>query len=175
MIYPSRQVTLRSRIPTVRVHVVTDDGEVSVHARWKERPIDLQRRISYLMRQGQAIFLEDEWGRTVCLRPECIQGATVYGRRQDAIRHGERDRDLHDHAHRLIPALGRPEPHPVGNRDGQGIQSGYAGGHVDNGPDHLPPLVEPDPEHGLPAHTPPNQVQRVLRLDLPTDFPGVHQ
>lgn len=82
MIYPSRQVTLRSRIPTVRVHVVTDDGEVSVHARWKERPIDLQRRISYLMRQGKAIFLEDEWGRTICLRPECIQGATVYGRKE---------------------------------------------------------------------------------------------
>ncbi len=83
MIYSSRQVTLRSRIPTVRVHVVTDDGELSVHARWKERPIDLQRRISYLMRQGKAIFLEDEWGRTVCLRPECIQGATVYGRRKE--------------------------------------------------------------------------------------------
>ena len=84
MIYPSRQVTLRSRIPTVRVHVVTDDGELSVHARWKDRPIDLQRRISYLMRQGKAIFLEDEWGRTLCLRPERIQGATVFGRRAGA-------------------------------------------------------------------------------------------
>lgn len=83
MIYPSRQVTLRSRIPTVRVHVVTDDGELSVHARWKDRPIDLQRRISYLMRQGKAIFLEDEWGRTISLRPERIQGATVYGRRSE--------------------------------------------------------------------------------------------
>ncbi|MDX1673917.1 MAG: hypothetical protein R3314_03850 [Longimicrobiales bacterium] len=80
MIYPSRQVTLRSRIPTVRVHVVTDDGELSVRARWKDRPIDLQRRISYLMRQGKAVFLEDEWGRTICLRPECIWGATVDGR-----------------------------------------------------------------------------------------------
>lgn len=80
MIYPSRQVTLRSRIPTVRVHLVTDDGEVTVRARWKDRPIDLQRRISFLMRQGQAVFLEDEWGRTVCLRPECIWGATVDGR-----------------------------------------------------------------------------------------------
>lgn len=80
MIYPSRRVTLRSRIPTVPVHVVTDDGEVSLRARWNDRPIDLQRRISYLMRQGKAIFLEDEWGRTLCLRPECIQGATVDGR-----------------------------------------------------------------------------------------------
>jgi hypothetical protein len=89
MIYRSRQVTLRSRIPTVRVHVVTDDGELSVHARWKDRPIDLQRRISYLMRQGKAIFLEDEWGRTLCLRPERIQGATVYGRRA-----GERENEV---------------------------------------------------------------------------------
>lgn len=80
MIYPSRQVTLRSRIPTVRVHVVTDDGDVSVRARWNGRPIDLQRRIAFLMRQGQAVFLEDERGRTICLRPECIWGATVYGR-----------------------------------------------------------------------------------------------
>ncbi len=80
MIYPSRRVTLRSRIPTVPVHVVTDDGELSLRARWKDRPIDLQRRISYLMRQGKAVFLEDEWGRTLCLRPECILGATVDGR-----------------------------------------------------------------------------------------------
>lgn len=80
MIYPSRKVTLRSRIPTVRVHLATDDGEVTVRARWKDRPIDLQRRISFLMRQGSAVFLEDEWGRTICLRPECIWGATVDGR-----------------------------------------------------------------------------------------------
>ncbi len=80
MIYPSRRVTLRSRIPTVRVHIVTDDGEVSLRARWKDRPIDLQRRIAYLMRQGHPIFLEDEWGRTVRLRAECVWGATVDGR-----------------------------------------------------------------------------------------------
>lgn len=80
MIYPSRQVTLRSRIPTVRVHVITDDGEVRLRARWKQRPIDLQRRIAYLMRQGKPIFLENEWGRTICLRPECVRGATVDGR-----------------------------------------------------------------------------------------------
>ncbi|MFO7894595.1 MAG: hypothetical protein R6U63_12740 [Longimicrobiales bacterium] len=80
MIYPSRKVTLRSRIPTVRVHVVTDDGELTVRARWKDRPIDLQRRITFLMRQGHAVFLEDEWGRTICLQPEYICGATVDGR-----------------------------------------------------------------------------------------------
>lgn len=80
MIYPSRRVTLRSRIPTVRVHIVTDDGEVSLRARWKHRPIDLQRRIAYLMREGHPIFLEDERGHTVCLRAECVWGATVDGR-----------------------------------------------------------------------------------------------
>ncbi|NIP82955.1 MAG: hypothetical protein GWM90_28500 [Gemmatimonadetes bacterium] len=80
MIYPVRQVPLRSRIPTVRVRLATDDGELTFRARWKDRPIDLQRRILFLMRQGQPIFLEDEWGHGVCLRPECVWGASVDGR-----------------------------------------------------------------------------------------------
>jgi hypothetical protein len=80
MIYPRRQVPLRTRIPTVRVTLATDDGEVSLRARWNHRPIDLQRRILFLMRQGQTIFLEDEWGHNVCLRPECVWSATVDGR-----------------------------------------------------------------------------------------------
>jgi hypothetical protein len=80
MIYPVRQVLLRSRIPTVRVRLSTDDGELSLRARWSRRPIELQRRILFLMREGQPIFLEDEWGHSICLRPECVWGASVDGR-----------------------------------------------------------------------------------------------
>jgi hypothetical protein len=79
MIYP-RQVAMRTRIPTVRVRLATDDGEVSFRARWRDRPIDLQRRILYLMRQGKPIWLEDEWGHSVCLRAECVWAAAVDGR-----------------------------------------------------------------------------------------------
>jgi hypothetical protein len=79
MIYP-RQVPLRTRIPTVRVRLSTDDGPVSFRARWQHRPIDLQRRILYLLRQGKPIWLEDEWGRAVCLRAECVWAAAVDGR-----------------------------------------------------------------------------------------------
>lgn len=77
MIYPSRQVLLRSRIPTVRVRVATEEGDMDIRARWRQRPIDLQRRIVYLMREGKPIFLEDEMGHTVVLRAECVLGATV--------------------------------------------------------------------------------------------------
>jgi hypothetical protein len=80
MIFPRRQVPLRTRIPTVHVRLGTDDGEVVLRARWNRRPIDLQRRILYLMRQGKPIFLEDEWGHGICLRPECVWSATVDGR-----------------------------------------------------------------------------------------------
>jgi hypothetical protein len=80
MIYPKRRVPLRSRIPTVRVTVATDEGELTLRARWNRRPIDLQRRILFLMRQGKTIFLEDEWGHGVCLRPECVWSASVDGR-----------------------------------------------------------------------------------------------
>lgn len=80
MIFPKRQVPLRTRIPTVLVRLATDDGEVSLRARWRRRPIDLQRRILFLLRQGKPIFLEDEWGRSVSFRPECVWGAAVDGR-----------------------------------------------------------------------------------------------
>lgn len=80
MIFPRRQVPLRTRIPTVHVRVATDDGEISFRARWKDRPIDLQRRILYLLRQGKPIWLEDEWGHAVVLRAECVWGASVDGR-----------------------------------------------------------------------------------------------
>lgn len=79
MIYP-RQVAMRTRIPTVRVRLATDDGELSFRARWRDRPIDLQRRILYLMRQGHPIWFEDEWGHAVCLRAECVWAAAVDGR-----------------------------------------------------------------------------------------------
>jgi hypothetical protein len=77
MIYPRRQVSLHTRIPTVRVTLATDDGEVSLTARWNLRPIDLQRRILFLIRQGHSIFLEDERGHGICLRPECVWNARV--------------------------------------------------------------------------------------------------
>jgi hypothetical protein len=80
MIYPRRQVLLRTRIPTVRVRLATDDGELSFRARWRHRPIDLQRRILFLLRQGHPIWLEDDRGHTVCLKAECVWGAAVDGR-----------------------------------------------------------------------------------------------
>lgn len=80
MFFPRRQVPLRTRIPTVLVRLATDDGEVSLRARWHQRPIDLQRRILFLLRQGKTIWLEDEWGRSVTFRPECVWGAAVDGR-----------------------------------------------------------------------------------------------
>lgn len=84
MIYPRRMIPLRTRIPTVRVRLATDDGELTFRARWRDRPIDLQRRILFLMRQGKPIWLEDEWGHGICLKPECVWGAAVDGRREGA-------------------------------------------------------------------------------------------
>lgn len=80
MIYPRRKVLLRTRIPTVRVRLATDDGELNFRARWQARPIDLQRRILFLLRQGKPIWLEDERGNAVCLKAECVWGAAVDGR-----------------------------------------------------------------------------------------------
>lgn len=99
MIFPKRKVPLRTRIPTVLVRLATDDGEVSLRARWHHRPIDLQRRILFLLRQGKPIFLEDEWGRSVSFRAECVWGAAVGGRdpSEPAI-------------HRMAPAGVRPAP-----------------------------------------------------------------
>lgn len=101
MIYPRQQVPLRTRIPTVDVTLATDDGEVTVRARWNHRPIDLQRRILFLMRQGQTIFLEDEWGHGVCLRPECVWSARV------AARTAHRSVDLTAGSRRSAPNPGR--------------------------------------------------------------------
>jgi hypothetical protein len=80
MIYPTRYVSLRHRIPTVLVCLSTDDGEVSFRARWRKRPLDLQRRILFLMRQGKPIWFEDEWGHDLCFRPDRVSAAVVDGR-----------------------------------------------------------------------------------------------
>jgi hypothetical protein len=80
MIFPRHQIPLRTRIPTVRVRLATDDGVVSFRARWRDRPVDLQRRILYLLRQGKPIWLEDELGHAVCLKAECVWAASVDGR-----------------------------------------------------------------------------------------------
>lgn len=69
------------RIPTVLVRLATDDGEVVFRARWKRRPIELQRQILYRLREGKPLWFEDDRGRDLCFRPEAIWGAVVDGRR----------------------------------------------------------------------------------------------
>lgn len=81
MIYPRRQVPLRTRIPTVLVRLSTDDGDVVFRARWKHRPIELQRRIMFLLRQGKPVWFEDEWGHGLCFKAERVWGAVVDGRK----------------------------------------------------------------------------------------------
>jgi len=78
MVYCAR-VPIRSLIPTVRVHLATDDGEVSFRARWKRSPLELQRLIVFRMRNGKLIWFEDEWGRDLCFRPEAVRAAMVDG------------------------------------------------------------------------------------------------
>ncbi|HUH11918.1 MAG TPA: hypothetical protein VMK65_02365 [Longimicrobiales bacterium] len=70
----------RGRVPTVLVRLVTDEGEVVFHARWKRRPIDLQRLILYRLREGKALWFEDDRGRDLCFKPETISAAVVDGR-----------------------------------------------------------------------------------------------
>lgn len=67
-------------IPTVLVRLSTDDGEIAFRARWRETALALQRRILYRLREGQPLWFEDERGRDLCFRPECISGAVVDGR-----------------------------------------------------------------------------------------------
>ncbi len=69
----------------VRVRLATDDGETTLRVRWRDRPIDLQRRILYLLREGKPIWLEDEWGHGVCFKPECVWGAAVDGRPETPV------------------------------------------------------------------------------------------
>jgi hypothetical protein len=79
MVYYAR-VPLRSLIPTVRVRLSTEDGEISFRARWKRRPVELQRRILFSLRQGRFLWFEDETGRDLCFHPERVHGAMVDGR-----------------------------------------------------------------------------------------------
>jgi hypothetical protein len=80
MVYFAR-VPLRTLIPTVVVHLATDDGDVSFRARWKRPPVELQRLILFRMRRGRALWFEDERGHDLCFRPEVVRAAMVDGRR----------------------------------------------------------------------------------------------
>jgi hypothetical protein len=80
MVYYAR-VLLRSLIPTVVVHLATDDGDVTFRARWKHSPLDLQRLILFRMRNGKPLWFEDDRGHNVCFRPEAVRAAMVDGRR----------------------------------------------------------------------------------------------
>jgi len=74
------RLTLRSLIPTVIVRLITDDGEITFRARWKDSALDLQRNILFRLRQGSPLIFEDEWGRTISFPAERISGAMVDGR-----------------------------------------------------------------------------------------------
>lgn len=80
MVYYAR-VPIRALIPTVFVHLATDDGEVAFRARWKRSPLELQRLILFRMRNGKLLWFEDERGHDVCFRPEVVRAALVDGRR----------------------------------------------------------------------------------------------
>lgn len=79
MVYPAR-TPLRELIPTVGVRLATDDGTIAFRARWKRRPVDLQRRILFWLREGKLLWFEDEWGRDLCFRPEAVWAAMVDAR-----------------------------------------------------------------------------------------------
>jgi hypothetical protein len=81
MVYFAR-VPIRSLIPTVFVHLATDDGAVSFRARWKRSPLELQRLILFRMRRGTPLWFEDDRGHDLCFRPEaCVpRWSTADGR-----------------------------------------------------------------------------------------------
>lgn len=79
MVYYAR-IPLRVFIPTVRVRLATEDGEISFRARWKESPLNLQRLILFRMRNGKMLWFEDESGHDLCFRPESVMAALVDGR-----------------------------------------------------------------------------------------------
>jgi hypothetical protein len=80
MVYYARG-PIRTLIPTVRVQLAMDDGEVAFRARWKRSPLELQRLILFRMRRGKPLWFEDERGRDLCFRPEAVRAALVDGRR----------------------------------------------------------------------------------------------
>ena len=79
MVYYAR-LPLRILIPTVTVHLRTDDGDLSIRARWRSSPLQLQRQILHRMRNGRLLWFEDEGGHPVCIRPESVSAARVDGR-----------------------------------------------------------------------------------------------
>ena len=68
---------MRRGIPTVLVHLATDDGDVVFRARWQKRAIDLQRRIVFRIRAGMPLWFEDDHGHDLCFRPERVWRAVV--------------------------------------------------------------------------------------------------
>ncbi len=65
------------RVPTVLVHLATDDGDVVFRARWQKRAIDLQRRIIFRIRAGMPLWFEDDRGHDLCFKPERVWRAMV--------------------------------------------------------------------------------------------------
>lgn len=80
MVYYAR-IPLRKLIPTVLVHLETDDGQVTFRARWKRSALELQRVIMFRLRHGRTLWFEDERGHDLCFKPERVSGAVVDGRR----------------------------------------------------------------------------------------------
>ena len=79
MVFFARGV-LGHKIPTVLVHLATDDGEIVMRARWDRPALALQRSILFSIRSGQPIWLQDQWGHDLCFKPEAVWGALVDGR-----------------------------------------------------------------------------------------------
>lgn len=79
MVYYAR-IPLRILIPTVVVHLQTDEGQMRFRARWRSSPLHLQRLILHRMRNGRMLWFEDEWGHDLCIRPETVSAALVDGR-----------------------------------------------------------------------------------------------
>lgn len=67
----------RRRVPTVLVHLATDDGDIVFRARWQKRAIDLQRRIVFRIRAGMPLWFEDDRGQDLCFKPERVWRAVV--------------------------------------------------------------------------------------------------
>lgn len=79
MVYYAR-VPLRLFIPTVVVHLATEDGDIVFRARWKRSALELQRTILYKLRKGKPVWFQDEFGHDLVFKPERIFAALVDGR-----------------------------------------------------------------------------------------------
>lgn len=79
MVYYAK-VPIRHLIPTVRVHLATEDGEIVFRARWKRSALELQRVILFKLRQGRPLWFEDDRGRDLVFRADRVFAALVDGR-----------------------------------------------------------------------------------------------